>query len=270
MSIASRANALLDPVLFQVVGSTPDGLRDSLKKAKLRAERDLGILLAVVCVFAAAVNKATMESYVAQPEFSDLRPLLGSVFAIQNRINMTALTLLGHCFLTAGALDDVTFVKEFRLKMGQRNIWDGNLESGNLGEKQLKILKEKARVTPSEKARLLGVGFFKYVGLDATPMTPSEASFWGEASAASPSRSIAPPSPPRATTTEGYKVYLSNGSVATVPTYLADYYMRVNNTDESGLAKSVEGRGVDNWIAIYTNVQRQNPDGNRTGSTVVG
>jgi hypothetical protein len=177
---SADVNAILDPVLFQVVGSTPESIVDNIKKAQLKGKSGVATRLFAISIFAAAVNKKTLETFLEKPELMDLRATMATSFNIQGRTNMTGLTLLGHCLLTTGLAGEVVFAKEFRRKMGQDHLWDGELDSGSLGETQKKILKEKKRLTNSSSARLLGSGFLKYTGMSADRMSAAESEFWSE------------------------------------------------------------------------------------------
>lgn len=290
-------NNILDPYLFQVIGSTPSGIKDSLKKSTLKGNMDSGIELASAAVFAAAVNKVVLEDFLLKPEMVHARPAIQASLSINGKTNMTGMTLLGHCLLATGFMDDVVFVKEFRHKMGQDNLWDGDFTKGSLSEKQKKIYEEKKRVTPVSAARLLGSGFFKYVGVDKTPWTLEESAFWDESntgpepepmkqsraqpsgpppqvSQASPStqpqqKTAQPASPPRqsqpnrlqapvADQNTGYsRVTLLNGSTVYVSTRAVDFYMGDMGKTVEDLATSVQSRGAENFSQLYSTAAEQ-------------
>jgi hypothetical protein len=178
-------NALLNPKLFQVIGSTPSSIMETIKKLNIANRPNEGILIATIALFASAVNKATLENFLSDPNMANARPMIYQTLSINNKANMTALTLLGHCFITQKYFDDVTFVTEFRKKLGQHNIWDGNLSKGSISEKQREILLEKQRVTNLEEARLLASCYLKHTGLISSPMDDEEANFFQGYSAVS-------------------------------------------------------------------------------------
>lgn len=276
-NMTSEVNQILNPYLFQVIGSTPESIRDALKNSAVKGQPGSAIKLAALCVFSAAVNKATMEQFIAQPGMAEARPLVNTTFNISGKANMTGLTLLGHCLLTTKFADGITFAVEFRKKMGQNHLWEGNLESGSLSDKQKEILKEKKRVTSADSAMLLGAGFLKYSGIVNEAYTAQEATFWGERAPASnlsnplqtgagPNPNLArtfervPTSPPRPrTTTTAIRMVLSNGSQVEVPEHLANYYKIVNDTDDQALANSIERRGLDAWINAYEEIASRDP-----------
>jgi len=177
-TMATEMNSILNPFLFQIIGSTPSGIKESIKKANLRGNASVGVKLATACVFGAAVNKVTLEDFITKPAIMDARATIQTSFSISGKTNMTAMTLLGHCLLTSSTLDSVEFVKEFRLKMGQHDLWAGDFSTGSLSDKQKTIYVEKKRVTKIEDAKLLGSGYFKYVGVDRTAWTTDELTFW--------------------------------------------------------------------------------------------
>lgn len=193
----------MNPFLFQVIGSTPAGIKENIKKSTLEGNVEAGIGLASSAVFAAAVNKATLENFLARPEMIHARPTISTAFSINGKTNMTGMTLLGHCLLTSSFLDEIVFVREFRHKMGQNNIWAGDLSSGSLSEKQKKIYLEKKRVTPEAAAKVLGSGFFKFIGVDRTPWTTAELDFWedGETATTTNPKLAQPSFPPPSSST---------------------------------------------------------------------
>lgn len=270
----SDMNAILNPYLFQVIGSTPESIRDSIKQSALKANPAAASKLAVACVFAAAVNKPTMENFIAKPEMADARPVISTTFSISGKANMTGLTLLGHCLLTTDYVNNITFCVEFRKKLGQDDLWSGNLESGSLSDKQKKILQEKKRVTPATSARLLGSGFFKFTGMDSHGYTAEEAAFWGERAALpagglGTSRHRASPSGPSAPSGQE-AVPLADGSVVLIPIILATYYRTCISSDPARLRSSIAARGVDGWIADYNKALAEDPEMlRRPGTTVI-
>jgi hypothetical protein len=286
-TMIANMNAILDPFLFQVVGSTPESVRDSIKSSSLKNKAQVAMNFACACVFAAAVNKATMEGFISKPELSDARPVISSAFSIQGRANMTGLTLLGHCILTTKYVDNITFAKEFRKKMGQDNLWEGNLTAGSLSEKQKEILTEKKRVTPKESAMLLGSGFFKFTGIVNDAYTREEADFWGEAYTGSRDKSgpgspsdrrkpsyssRLPASPPRpGSRQQAYNVPMSDGTVTQIPKEIAEYYLTINNGDEARLAASIEKRGGKDFVDMYAEAMEKDPERKGgQGGTVLG
>jgi len=281
-------NKLLEPFLFQVIGSTPDSIRDSILQSDLRGKNKAGMLLATVALFAAAVNKATMETFVARPELQEARPFISSTFSISGKTNMTSLSLLGHCILTSEIVNEIEFCKAFRVKLGQNDLWSGDLKSGNLSEKQRGILQQKKSVTPATTAKLLGSGFFKYVGVDPGYFTSEEAVFWKVTNVrAEPVRATAPApapaarpeapvpagsiTPPRSEARiENTTFTLSDGSVVPIPKEVADYYLFINNNDRARIVRSIESNGVSNFVSRYRQAMNDDPARRRgQGGTVV-
>jgi hypothetical protein len=204
---------------------------------------------------------------------------------------MTGLTLLGHCLLLSSALDDVSFVKEFRVKLGQQNIWDGTLTAGSLSDKQKAILAEKKRVTPRDKAALLGTGFFKFTGLSREAMTIEEANFWGEsvrpsntgkgsarpsatatASSTAANEPFGDTTPPRRRAEpQNIAVTLADGSVVSIPRKVYVYYTTTNAGGDDALRDSIARRGAENFIRSYTAAMEADPEmRGRSGTTTMG
>lgn len=179
MASVSNINSLLEDKLYQVIGSTPASIAEALKKVDLKNKTDIGGQMFAICIFAAAVNKPTLETFIADSRFASVRPLINAALSISGRSNMTALTLLGHCFLTTDLASDVVFAAEFRKKMGQSNIWNGELESGSLSDVQKKILKEKKRITSEKEAKALGSGFLKHCGIMSGRLEGLEVDYFG-------------------------------------------------------------------------------------------
>lgn len=272
--ITSEINDILNPYLFQVIGSTPESIRDSIKNSSLKANPAVASRLAAVCVFAAAVNKSTLENFIAKPELADARPIISSSFSISGRSNMTGLTLLGHCIMTTKFVDEIVFVREFRKKMGQDNLWAGNLDSGSLSDKQKEILKEKKRVTTQDSASLLGSGFFKFTGVNPSSYTIEEANFWGEVATAQAAGSTSRArrgaatgttssqgSPPfRDASSGSERVVLSSGEMVLVPAELTNYYRTINGTEPARLVASIEKRGAERWVREYRAAMAEDPE----------
>lgn len=297
MSInAEVLNNLLNPVLHQVLGSTPASLVNSIKEAGLKGKEEVGIQLAIVSIYAAAVNKSTVETFISQSDLASVRTHIRTSFSINGSPNMTAFTLLGHCIYASRKADDVIFVKEFRKKMGQSNIWEGNLEAGSLSEKQKNILKEKAKNINHREATLLGNGFFKFIGADKSAMTEDEAKFWAEpfsgnqgassaANTASSSRSkplrrdsMLPieeekpkrPASPPASSAETVAIRLTDGTTAYVDRRARDYYLKVRNDDHEAMVQSIETRGADKFSFDYVELSKRDPLGRGLAGSVVG
>jgi len=278
-------NELLNPFLFQVIGSTPTSIRDSVIESGVKGKPEEGMGLATVCVFAAAVNKAVTENFLTKPELDFARRIIMQNFVVSGKLNMTGVTLLGHCLMTSPIMDSVDFVREFRLKMGQDSLWKGDFSKGSLSDKRKGILLEKKRVTDENQARLLGSGFFKFCGVDSAQWTKDEQAFWG-VTMTDPGKGKQPstfprqqpqqnsppspavdkkwptfgsaPSPPRQKQQQApqeeqeyYAVPLEDGKEARLLKVAVDYYLgQAGNTPES-LATSATKRGPDEFNKIY-------------------
>jgi len=287
--MAAVINSVLEAHLFQVIGSTPASIVESIKKVDIRAKPQMGAMVFTVCVFAAAVNKPTLETFLAKPELASIRPLINAALSIQGRSNMTALTLLGHCLMTTKFANDVTFVQEFRKKMGQDHLWAGNLESGSLSEKQKGILKEKKRVTSEVAARALGSGFIKWVGLVSEHFTEEEARFWGQStvvtggvsteesvataatvpallSTSTASRRMTPPFGPDAVVFD-----IPGKESVLIPANVLDYRRNMLKQSDASIIDSINRRGLTGFIDSTKQLMERDPDGSKTrAASIVG
>lgn len=285
-------NDILDPVLFQVVGSTPITLRDAVKEMGLKNNPSLGAKMVAISIFAAAVNKSTMENLLLKEGLSDARSSIRQNMSISGNPNMTALTLFGHCAMLDDISDSVQFAQHYRSKMGQNNLWDGELKNGSLSEKQREILGEKKKVLRKDECKMFISCFMKFSGIRNVAMSSEEARFWGDngtgpgsglnvgrpeqTETKSPPRTgqrhgsasnITPPSgsPPRdlsgivrGSSTD--TVTLSNGRSVQIPSDIASYYLEVNKGDVKRLVASIERKGVQQWIDDYRQASKDDPN----------
>jgi len=271
---AARINELLNDKLFQVIGSTPESVAESLSKMELRNKSVEGGQIFAIAIFAATVNKPTLETFLADARFSTVRPLLNAALSIQGRSNMTAITLLGHCFLTTDLAAGVDYATEFRKKMGQDHLWDGSLEGGSLSDKQRGIMKEKKRVTSAESAKALGTGFLKWTGLVAGSMTVKEAELFNMQAAGTSSstavtsrpryESVSPPVTPPRTTARNVTFEISNKNLVEVPAAILDYRRSMLQQTDEEIAESIERSGVAEFISKTERLIAKDPTGART------
>lgn len=275
-AIIGNINALLEPVLFQVIGTTPESLVESVKRSNLEGRIEAGSQLAAIAVFAAAVNKTVLGEFMMKSELSAVRGTVLSQFSIRNQANMTALTLLGHCFYLTKFANQIKFAQEFRKKMGQQSIWDGDLTGGSLSETQRKILQEKSKSINVRSATLFATGYFKFIGADSLRWTTEESRFWDV------QHRVETPSPPRATASG------SGPRVAPIPSTISltvpelgnisvsrkayDYYMEINDNDVTRLNNSIRKNGVREWNKRYEELADEDlqREGHSGTGTVVG
>jgi hypothetical protein len=273
MAVASQMNNILLPWLNQVIGSTPESIAESIKSAELRGKVDAGTQLATIAIFAAAVNKATMEKFVAGDSVVLGRTVLRDALSIAGKANMTAITLLGHCLMTTSAFDDVTFVKELRIKMGVANLWAGELKTDALSEKQLKIFNEKKRKTNLASAKALGSGYLKWTGMDPNNWTRSELTVWNLKPAAP--REDDKPLPTgeqgagdkitkAAAAGKGRSSSITDEEVlGLIPTMVVDYIKRHAGSSETEIAESARTEGIATFANRWTGIMNSDPTGKR-------
>jgi len=163
-TVTSEINNILDPKLFQVIGSTPSSLKDSLLMCDIKGNKTIGMKYIALSIFAASVNKETLEKMFMQENMADLRTTISRVFVLNGKINMTAMSLSGHCFLTLNEMQNVKYAVEFRKKIGQNSIWDGPMAAGSISDKQRTILQEKSRMHSKESASGFANWFLDFTG----------------------------------------------------------------------------------------------------------
>jgi len=280
-AITREINELLSPYLFQVVGSTPESLRDAIVNSGLRGQTGPGIKLASLCVFASAVVKSAVESLSVNPSMLESRPFITNTLTINGKINMTAMTLFGHCLLTSPYMDSIEFAVAFRRKMGQDHLWAGDLSNSSLSDTQRKILLEKVKVANQQSAKALASGYLKYIGADNTPYTRAERDFWNIPSDDYRSHTrtgsdTSPPSRSRGGSSRGggnIIIPITDTSNTTrdveLPEDVVEWYRRVVTDDPNRLAASVAKRGRERWIAEYRAEMLANPNAPPTGGTSV-
>jgi hypothetical protein len=204
-----------------------------------------------------------------KPEMITVRPTIASSFSVSGKTNMTGLTLLGHCLLTSSLVDDITFAKEFRRKMDQQHIWAGEFKTGSLSDKQKEILLEKKRVTNEVQAKLLGSGFFKYVGIDTSAWTAQELDFWEEQQSetqASPqegmtfvstpprNRQVTPPAGSASGTAPVNDIIaytLPSGRTENLSRKAVNFYLSKHQNSMEAVEDSVDSRGAAVFNQIY-------------------
>jgi hypothetical protein len=286
---ATPINTLLNDKLFQVIGSTPASIAESLIKADLSGKTTEGHQLFAVAIFASAVNKATLETFLADARFANVRPLISANLSIQGRSNMTALTLLGHCLMTTDLASSVTFASEFRKKMGQDHIWGGDLAKGSLSDKQKAILLEKKRVTDEVQARALGSGFLKWTGLDKAVMTEAESKLFKipfqstnakakttrQADSSTAAASGSTPRPrrvsPQIEPEKMITVRLSETDEVQIPEVVYLYRSKAIGQSDGDIIDSISRRGKDGFVSATRIMMAKDPDGSKTRSaSVVG
>jgi len=174
MSTIAEIDNILNPRLNQVVGSTPESLKESILKLDFKNKRDVGARFAAMAFFAASVNKKTLEELYMSEAMGQVRVTIAREMTINNTVNMTAISLAGHCLLTVDDFSSVKYVSEFRKKMGQNSLWDGEFGSGSISEKQKEIYKQKKGLFDKERAKAFADWYCQYTGLRGVPKSLSK------------------------------------------------------------------------------------------------
>lgn len=158
-------DVILQPKLFQVIGSTPESLREACEKCDLKGKANVAAKFVSLCIFSASVNKPTVESFFAEESMREVRSTCAVGFVLNGKVNMTALTLAGHCFMLEEKIQKLEYVKAFSRKLGQMTIWDGSLDGGSISDKQKQILKEKQKVHDKEACKKFATWFLSWTGM---------------------------------------------------------------------------------------------------------
>lgn len=281
-------NDALNPFMHQVTGSTPASIRDMIKASNVRSNATLGVKLATIALFAASVNKSTLEGFVAASSMADVRSVLSDKFSISGKVNMSALSLMGHCLLTSDFLDNVEYARAFRDRMGLKHIWERDLNKDRLSDEQYKIFSDKKRKVPESEAKALGKGYFKYIGVDKAAMGRSEREFWDlrqtkavPQAPASGSLTSAPissddpfaspsASPPRSAQPRKLSYTIGESQVAQVDERAVRYFKGTISEDEAELIARLEKYGVEGFESRMLKALAADPEMKKrpAGSTV--
>jgi hypothetical protein len=284
-------NGILNEYIHQVTGSTPSSIKDMLKLGNVAGNDQVAMKLATIGIYAAAVNKSTLESFIARAPVQEARTIVGNQFSIQGKANMSALSLFGHCLLTSDFIDGINFVDQFRARLGQRHIWEKDLEQERLSKEQFKIFNQKKSSSPRNDAFNLGRGYFKIVGLDKRAMTAEEAAFWGVTVTPADTRTIQPkvakaPSPPkvespkrdsfeeleRSSMVPGDEVVTyGTNTAATIPGDVLKYYRTVYGNDQARMEASIAKRSPEGFVRSVREMIAKDPEMKmRPGGSVIG
>lgn len=268
--------------MFQVIGSTPVSIKEELVNSGLEGDSAAGAQLASICLLASATVKRVVEEVLIKNEFSEARKVVNKSLSLNGKVNMSALTLIGHCLLTTSIVDDVHFAKASRTRLGQRHLWDGELNSGQLSEKQTKIMKERRGNISVRDATLLGSGFFKFFSMSRLPYTVEEAEFWGirvtgtesnpvpgpSSSSSSPPNPMftqearptrRPPVPPPAEPRPG-SIHIPETSTSVIPARVAEYCRVALNWNDARITQEAERQGVARFVSQIETALIKDPE----------
>jgi hypothetical protein len=223
-------NSLLDPRISQVIGSTPESLKDSVTRSLLERDSALGSKFIALAVYSASVKKSVAEEFFISKELEDLRVKITNTFVLNGKLNMTAMTLAGHCFTLVPAISSVKYIIEFKKKIGGENIWDADLSKGSASEQMKKIMEQKAKLHTKAKCQEFALWFIGHTGIAkaavAKPVkTPGLGAALGEETSA---------------------VTIS----ADIPTELVEDWLIASGKSESELAVAISKFGTDRTIKL--------------------
>jgi len=165
MSAVSSIDKILEEFLVNVTASTPAHISTLCTEAGIFDDKEACLQFISICIFSSAVNKKALTDALMKEKFQKVRPFINSKFTVNGAVNMTALNLAGHCFLTKSIAKKTKFGKAWQSKLGQDHLWAGNLEAGQLSDQQRKILKEKVARIPKDDAVKFANEFFENAGL---------------------------------------------------------------------------------------------------------
>lgn len=229
-------NSLLDPRLSQVIGSTPESLQDAVVRSVFENDSAMGAKFIALSVFSASVKKSVAEEFFISKDLEDLRVKITNAFVLKGKLNMTAMTLAGHCFTLVPSLSGVKYIVEFKKKIGGENIWDADLSKGSASEEMKKIMMQKVRLHPKDKCLNFATWFISYTGIGKgkAPVRTRQQAF------------IPPQVPPSGTATGPGSSTID--ITAQVPDELVEEWIDVTGRSEEDLAANITKNGLDRTI----------------------
>jgi hypothetical protein len=240
MAMFDTIDNILDKRIHQVIGSTPESLRSTCEGTNMKNNPDVAAKFVALSVLAAAVNKETIGKAATEADFMDLAMVIRSGFYLNGTVNMTALSLAGHCFVASDKFSKIRFVAEFRKKMGQDNLWDGNFDSGSISAKQKEIFIERKKAQDRKKCVDFADWFVSWSGLDQKLRTGTraEAATRGRGGSSVPSR-------------RGREILQPEGQAsasATLPEDLVHFYFNEVGKTQADLDDAVGKHGLEKII----------------------
>lgn len=229
--------ALLEPKLSQVIGSTPDSLKDQVIRSGLENNPKLGSQFIALSVYAASVKKSVAEEFFISKELEQLRAKITNTFVLNNKLNMTAMTLAGHCFTLSASLSSIKYINEFKKKIGGDNIWDADISKGSAGETMKKIMTQKSKTHEKAKCADFAKWFLAYTGIVKAKKTTTD-----------PFAGLTPSSVDVTGTSKG-KGKEEITTIAKIDQDLIEEWVAATGKTKEQLAKSVEDVGVKVTIA---------------------
>jgi len=255
MAMFDTIDNILDKRIHQVIGSTPESLRTTCEGTNMKNNPDVAAKFVALSVLAAAVNKETIGKAATESDFMDLAMVIRSGFYLNGTVNMTALSLAGHCFVACDKFSKIRFVAEFRKKMGQDNLWDGNFDSGSISAKQKEIFIERKKAQDRKKCVDFADWFVSWSGLDQKLRTGARVgtSSRGRGGSSAPSSRGRGASKPeeQATATAS----------ASLPEDLVDFYFNEIGRTQTDLDESVRKHGLEKIIrSIRSSYNEAHPE----------
>jgi len=173
-AIVNSLDSILEEFMVNVTASTPAHIAALCTDSGMFQDKEACLQFISICIFSSAVNKIALGEALMKEKFQKVRPFINSKFTVNGAVNMTALNLAGHCFLTKSVAKKTKFGKAWAVKLGQDNLWAGSLDAGQLSDLQRKILKEKAGKIPKADATAFANTFFNQAGLASSGSVVNE------------------------------------------------------------------------------------------------
>lgn len=231
-------NSILDPRLSQVIGSTPDSLKDAVMRSAMENDSKAGAKFIALSVYSATVKKSVAEELFINKEMEDLRVKITNTFVLKGKLNMTAMTLAGHCFTLAPLLSTVQYIIEFKKKIGGDNIWDADMTKGSASDEMKKIMTQKMKLHTKVKCFEFAQWFLMYTGIAGT-----------KAKGKAKVTDFVPPQVPPAGVGLG-GVTSSIGLTAQIPEEVLDEWLELTGKEEKDLTESITKHGADRTVRI--------------------
>lgn len=108
------------------------------------------------CIIASVAQRNTVKEFLKQGDSSYASKVILEAFSIKGELNVSELSLIGHCIIAATSNTKNKLIIAFRDRIKGENIWDIGRRDVRVSEKQLEIFREKALRFDLNKAKEFG------------------------------------------------------------------------------------------------------------------
>lgn len=254
INVDSAIDTLLNPRLHHVVGTTPESLRTSVETAGIEGKKAEAASLSALALFAASVNKKAVIDFYKSRDGETIRNVIVKSFTLNNEVNMTAISVLGHCLYTIDDFDNVKYVQQFRSRMGQKSIWAGDMSAGSMSDQQKKIIQQRKNNISLESAKEFANWYVEYTGLrSAKKARPATGKTTDKGLASGTT-----------------KTTRDTSAVAKIPDDLEEYWFDTLNRSNDDFQELVDKRGFENAINKIRRDMARQASGEVPAASTVG